>query len=408
MIRSSPGPVSDIAVSCKRLGKSYRLQASPFDRLRDLFRPGSGGGREFWAVRDLDLEIARGSVFGLVGRNGAGKSTTLKMIAGRLRPTTGRVEVRGHVSSILELGTGLNPNLTGRQNARVNALFLGLDPWRIESQLERVLEFAELGAYVDEPLAHYSSGMRARLAFAVLTAITPDVLILDEALSAGDTAFARKCQDFVRGLCQSGCTAIVVSHDLAFLEHTCDTIAWIDQGTVKSVGSPTRTIEEYVVSTVRATPLAEYRQRRLVLRFVARGAVSADLDYVQLHGGGRALSGLSFGREDAWHSELELAAEVGLSHEGARRGWGPVTAAPGGRSVRRLTLEPGQSAHLVVPVAPPPDPAPSFLRLVGSTSAAFDVALVHDGEQRLLGAFTPTETGTVDLELWPATGGPGA
>jgi ABC-type polysaccharide/polyol phosphate transport system ATPase subunit len=400
--------VSDVAVRCVGLGKSYQLHASAFSRLKALLAPGSGGGREFWAVRDLDLEVPRGSVFGLVGRNGAGKSTTLKMIAGRLRPTTGRVEVKGHVSSILELGTGLNPNLTGRQNARVNALFLGLDPWQIESQLERVLEFAELGQYVDEPLSHYSSGMRARLAFAVLTAVVPEVLILDEALSAGDTAFARKCQEFVRRLCGSGCTAIVVSHDLAFLEQSCDTVAWIDKGSVVRVGSPTRTIEEYVVSTVRATPAAEYRPRRLVLRFMARTDVVAELDYAQLRAGAQAVSGLSLGREDAWQSELELAAEVGLSHEGARRGWGAVVPKEAGRPLRRLTLAPGQAAHLVVPVAPAPDPAPTVVRLVGTTSAPLEVTLVHDGEQRSLGAFAPDPTGIVDLQLEPLSGARGA
>lgn len=370
--------MADVAIRCKGLGKRYRRQGGVAERLRDLLGRGSPD-RDFWAVRDFDLEVPRGAVLGLVGRNGAGKSTVLKMIAGRLTPSTGSVEVEGRVSAILELGTGLNPNLNGFQNARINALFLGLDPWEIEPQLQRVLDFAELGDHVHQPLAHYSSGMRARLAFAVLTALRPDVLILDEALAAGDTAFAAKCQKYVRDLCKSGCTSVVVSHDMGFLEQMCDTIAWVEDGRLRAHGEAHKIIEEYVVTTVgRAAQVR--RPRCLLLRLTILDGTTAALGYLSLDDpAGKGLGGVDLGREDGLRATFELAASAGVTAVAARRGWGEPVDVAWKRPLRRLELPAGASALLAVPVPPAPVTLPAGIRLWLAPGARLSVEASVDG-----------------------------
>lgn len=404
---------ADETVRVEGLGKCYRLFRSSLDRLREAVSPTrTRYGQEFWAVRDVSFSVRRGEVFGLVGRNGAGKSTTLKMIAGRLRPTTGKVLVEGRVSSILELGTGLNPNLTGRQNARVNALFLGLDPWRVEAQLQGILDFAEIGEFADQPLMYYSSGMKARLAFAVLTAIEPEVLILDEALAAGDAQFSAKCQAFVRDLCRSGCTTIVVSHDLAFLTSTCDRVAWIDGGHLRGVGAPKAVIGDYVASFGQ---LGDFRARprNLLLRFEAAPEDPDAEHHLHLVGwldqDGGLTASVDLADGAALTACLERAPDVGLTAAAASGGWEGTAPGPHGPlRVLRPAAAPGGAAFLVVPVPPAPAPLPQALLVTGQARLPrLRVSALADGVWTALGEFGGYDAWyTPDFPVRHLLGGP--
>jgi ABC-type polysaccharide/polyol phosphate transport system ATPase subunit len=391
--------VTELAVRCAGLSKRYRLYDRPSDRLRELLTFGRRTyGRDFWALRDLALEIPRGCVYGLVGRNGAGKSTALKMLAGRLRPTAGTLVVNGRISCILELGMGLNPNLTGRQNARVLALFLGLDPWRIDEQLDAILDFAELGEFADQPLAHYSTGMKARLSISALTALEPEVLILDEALATGDTGFATKCREFVRGLCKSGCTTILVSHDLSFMAEACDRIAWLKEGRLAAEGSPSAVIPQYLGGL--AQDQVAYRPRTFVLRLEASADSELLMHSVEWEGPGGALWGahLALG---AWAHLRDRAAEAGLSRAAAERGWGEVTTELGVQApVRRLRLVAGEVAFLAIQVPAAPAALPVRLLVVGSCkSGAVSLQAQLDGERRPLGELRPNPWFTAKLDV---------
>lgn len=387
--------VSDVAPAAIRvegLGKRYRLQQRSLGLLRELLAPSRAPAApsDVWAVRELTFSVPRGAVYGLLGPNGAGKSTTLKLLAGRLRPTTGRVEVEGSVSAILELGTGLNPNLTGRQNARLNALFMGLDPWRVEEQLERILAFAELGDYVDQPLHTYSTGMKARLAFAVLTIVEPEVLILDEALATGDAAFADKCKRFIRELCRSGCTTIVVSHDLGFLGDLCEHLLWIDHGRLRGEGPPRELIPEYLASI--GVGEAGYRPAHALLR-LAPAEPGPPLEYLVqaaewVDASGEPLAATHLVGDLLERQARDRAALVGLSERAARAGWGPTREVPPHHApFRVLRLEPGEVVHLALAIPAPPAAPPAALRFLGlqQLERELEVSLLVDGAARPLG-----------------------
>jgi ABC-type polysaccharide/polyol phosphate transport system ATPase subunit len=370
-----------IAIATQGLGKSYRLYDRPMDRLREILSFGRHShGHDVWALKDVTFSVAKGEMLGIVGRNGAGKSTLLRVLAGRLKPSSGSVQVNGHVSAILELGTGMNPSLTGRENARINALFMGLDPWRIEDQLDRILEFAELGQYGDQPFETYSLGMRSRLAFAVLTVLEPEILLLDEALSAGDARFAKKCTRFMRDMCKSGCTSIVVSHDLLFLQESCDRLLWIDQGRLVAQGSPREVIARYVDQTCAPEDLGRARPRELLFRIAAEDGAEVEypLHYLQW------LDATSEREVGAVHFGLDLSpvlsrtAEYGFVGPALARPWGSVVTHASESTPFRLVrphLGPGGAAYFVAPVPQPPQPFPAGLRIWGENHLARDLVL---------------------------------
>ena len=191
---------------------------------------------EFWALRDVTLQIGQGEVFGIIGRNGAGKSTLLKVVSRVLHPTRGRVWIRGKVAPLLELGAGFHPELTGRENVYLNGTLLGHSQREITERFAWILEFADLGEFIEAPLRTYSSGMVARLGFAVAMAWKPDVLVLDEILAVGDQPFQRKCRERIASFCDDGTTVLLVTHDLNSLQTLCRHAVWIDQGKVQCVG----------------------------------------------------------------------------------------------------------------------------------------------------------------------------
>lgn len=200
---------------------------------------------KFWALMDINLQINRGEVFGLIGNNGAGKSTMLKVISKVLKPTKGRVVVYGKIAPLLELGAGFHPELSGRENIFLNGALLGYSRAEMESVIDEIVDFSELEQFIDSPIRTYSSGMYARLGFAVATAHMPEILILDEILSVGDESFQRKCNLRMKNFQQTGATILMVSHGLDMLEGMCNRIAWIDHGKLQQIGEPHEVIAAY-------------------------------------------------------------------------------------------------------------------------------------------------------------------
>ncbi len=398
------------AITVRGLGKQYTLQRSFGTRLRELLGRQPHKEAVRWALRGVDLEIPRGAVFGVVGRNGAGKSTLLRIVAGRLRASEGSVEVRGRTSCVLELGTGLNPNLTGRQNARVNALFLGLDPWQIETQLGQIIEFAELGEYADQPLHTYSSGMRARLAFSVMTAISPEILIIDEALATGDAAFAAKSRRFVRNLCASGCTAMLVSHDTMFMIEACDFVAWIDQGTLRKVGPAAEVCRDYLESAGRPAAL-EARPRSILLRFDL-GRPAAWVTGVCWYHQQKPIMGFDLTNEDALEKLIAAAPDVGIAPQRARHGWHEAANPDGSPAIaRRLQIEGAGAAFLAIPVPAAPAPLPTSLYLGGFSPPNVSPVPVHallNGEYVSIGLIGATGGWSENVLTVPWTTGASA
>lgn len=201
--------------------------------------------REFKALNNVDLQVNEGEILGVIGRNGAGKSTLLKVISRVLIPTEGRVRLRGRISPLLELGAGFHPELTGRENVLLNGTLLGHPRHEIESHLPEIIEFAELGAFIDSPLRTYSSGMVARLGFSVSTTWKPEILILDEVLSVGDEAFRHKCKLRMEHFRDQGTTILLVTHDSGSVESLCSRAVWLDHGEIKAIGPSKEVVALY-------------------------------------------------------------------------------------------------------------------------------------------------------------------
>jgi len=199
----------------------------------------------FWALHDVDLSIRRGEVFGLIGKNGAGKSTLLKVISRVLRPTRGRSVIYGKVAPLLELGAGFHPELSGKENVFLNGALLGYSRKEMQACFDQIVDFAELWSFIDAPIRTYSSGMYARLGFAVATAHVPDILLVDEILSVGDEEFQKKCDARITEFQQKGSTIVLVSHMMSEVEKMCQRAAWVNKGVIELVGDPTSVIEAY-------------------------------------------------------------------------------------------------------------------------------------------------------------------
>jgi len=236
----------DITISLKNVSKCFKRYARPVDRLKEILLPGTSRTSEFWALRDINLEIEKGQTVGLVGRNGSGKSTLLQMIARTLTPTTGEVAIRGRVSALLELGSGFNPEFTGRQNVFFNARLLGLGQQEIEDKFDDIAGFADIGSFIEQPVKTYSSGMYVRLAFAVAVNVEPEILIVDEALAVGDIVFQHRCMRKMRSLMDSGVTTLFVSHDSGAIKTLCNSAVMIDAGKIYASGNPNSVIIKYM------------------------------------------------------------------------------------------------------------------------------------------------------------------
>jgi len=249
--------MSDSAVSVEGVGKRYRLRhrhdgaryqtlrealvsaaAAPFRRLAGGYQP-SVTTDDFWALRDVTFEVGRGDVLGVIGRNGAGKSTLLKILSRITEPTTGRVTIGGRLASLLEVGTGFHPELSGRENIFLNGAILGMTRKEIARQFDSIVAFAEVEQFLDTPVKRYSSGMYVRLAFAVAAHLEPDVLVIDEVLAVGDAEFQKKSLGKMHEVSRGGRTVLFVSHNMAAIQALCNRAVWLDHGSVAAVGSTT-------------------------------------------------------------------------------------------------------------------------------------------------------------------------
>ena len=220
--------------------------------LRRQKRPEPPPAASIHALRDVSLVVPEGKTYGLMGRNGSGKSTLLKLVTGIYGPTSGSVEVHGRISALLELGAGFHPDFSGRENILVNGIILGMSRKEIRSRVDEIIEFSELGDFIDEPVRTYSSGMYARLAFAVATHVDPEILIIDEILSVGDEHFTRKSTAKMEEFRRSGKTILLVTHDLATLQRRCDLAAWLDSGVLQASGDPAEVVNAYRTAVAEA------------------------------------------------------------------------------------------------------------------------------------------------------------
>lgn len=244
-----------VAIKFTGVSKRFRLHhQKPFlarEVLRMLTQRPSQV-HEHWALRDVSFEVRHGETVGVIGRNGAGKSTLLGLIARTMYPTSGTVEVNGNVGPLLELGAGFHPDLTGLENIYLNGLLLGLSKRQIKERLDAIVDYAEIGKFLDTPIATYSTGMRARLAFAVVAHVDPEILILDEILGVGDQQFQVKCQRTLDRFRSEGKTLFFVSHSLADVDRLCDRALWIEGGMLRASGAVADVIAQYAATVVAA------------------------------------------------------------------------------------------------------------------------------------------------------------
>lgn len=240
---------TSVAVDVQALTKVYARSTS----LRGFLASGLGFGQTsaaegVAALRDVSFAVRRGEAFGVIGRNGAGKSTLLQILAGTLQPTAGSCVVSGRVTALLELGSGFNPEFTGRENIYLSGAILGLTRAQMEQKFAAIAAFADIGAFIEQPVKTYSTGMMMRVAFAVAISVEPDILIIDEALSVGDIVFQQKCSRRLRELAQAGVTLLVVTHDLSFVLNMCQRAIWLDGGRVRHLGESGVCVREYVTA----------------------------------------------------------------------------------------------------------------------------------------------------------------
>lgn len=246
---SAAAPLAEqTVVSVDNVSMRFNLSSEKHESLKEYFVAAVKGKLhfdEFYALRNVSLDIQQGDFYGLVGLNGSGKSTLLKVIAGVYKPSEGKVTRRGVIAPLIELGAGFDMDLTGRENIYLNGAVLGFTPQFIREKFDEIVEFSELRDFLDVPLKNYSSGMVSRIAFAIATITNPDILISDEILSVGDFLFQQKCENRMRQLRENGTTVIFVSHSIEQVERLCNKVAWLQKGQLRMVGDAAEVCEEY-------------------------------------------------------------------------------------------------------------------------------------------------------------------
>jgi len=249
----------EIAVRVSNLSKCYHIYDRPQDRLKQstlprlqrlIRQPPRQYYREFWALKDVSFEVKKRETVGIIGRNGSGKSTLLQIICGTLTPTSGTIETSGRVAALLELGSGFNPEFTGRENVYMNAAVLGLSKEEVDARFDEIAAFADIGEFIEQPVKIYSTGMYVRLAFSVIAHVDAEILVVDEALAVGDAVFIQKCMRFIRSFQERG-TLIFVSHDTSAVQNLCKTGIWLGNGQIQKVGTSKSVAEAYLQYTLQ-------------------------------------------------------------------------------------------------------------------------------------------------------------
>lgn len=357
------------------------------ERVLGLARGRQGSREQFWALRDVDVEIPRGETFGLIGHNGCGKSTLLQIVAGILTPDSGEVSTVGRITSLLELGAGFSPDLSGRENIFLNASLHGVPASIIRAKFDEIVEFAELGRFIDTPVRNYSSGMYMRLGFAVAAHLDPEIVLVDEALAVGDEAFQRKCLRKITEFQQRGVTVVLVSHDLLLVERLCSRACLLQRGQVVAIGPTTDVVSRYHQIAAAAGEVAgEYRWGSRVVEIPRVTLLDADNQPVTSVQTGDTLT-IAF----RYHAETPYARPVfGLAiyHEDGTHLTGPNTRT-GGLEIPAVQGD-GEVRYTIprLPLLPG--------RYVVSVSA-YDHHLVEPLDHReRVATFTVTEGGTLE------------
>ena len=272
--------MTEIAIKCEGLSKQYRIgeresykalrdviadaAKSPFRRMRSIGGNRNGGQGEletpnskpetsFWALNDVSFDVKRGEVVGIIGRNGAGKSTLLKILSRITKPTRGHAKIHGRVGSLLEVGTGFHPELTGRENIYLNAAILGMRKTEVARKFDEIVAFAEVEKFIDTPVKRYSSGMYVRLAFAVAAHLEPEILVIDEVLAVGDAAFQKKCLGKIGEVAHGGRTVMFVSHNMGAVRNLCTEVVWLNEGKIAGIGETATIVDQYLRTTIEQT-----------------------------------------------------------------------------------------------------------------------------------------------------------
>jgi lipopolysaccharide transport system ATP-binding protein len=393
-------------ITVEGLGKKYRIrheQAAHYTALRDViaqrirspFARRGDQGEDFWALKDVSFAVRSGEVVGIIGRNGAGKSTLLKVLSRITEPTTGRVTLEGRVSSLLEVGTGFHPELSGRENIFLNAAILGMTRAETALKFDEIVAFAEIERFLDTPVKRYSSGMYMRLAFAVAAHLEPEVLVVDEVLAVGDAEFQRKCLGKMQDVSRGGRTVLFVSHNLAAVRALCSRAVWLDQGRVAFDGDVESCVDKYQAQTARA---AAARSADAVTLGPSLELRRYEVSPTPVESGGSVSFTLEFGTARA-NRISELALVIYSSQEVRvaivdLRPWGlPVSIPAGGSwtmtgSIARVPLVEGDYRLGLYVVS------------TDVTTTRFDLASLTVEERRVDGVvpYPAVHRGTVELE----------
>ena len=301
---------SEFAITINGISKRYEMYSQPRDRLLQFL---SFGGRqffkEFWALRDVNFTVSKGETIGILGRNGSGKSTLLQIIAGTLAPTSGEVKTNGVLAALLELGSGFNPEFTGRENVYLNGTILGFSKAEMDHRFDAIASFADIGEHLDQPIKTYSSGMAVRLAFAVQACVSPQILIVDEALSVGDEKFQRKCFEYIERLREDGCSILLVTHSTATVEKFCQRGVLLHQGTVHGVGPAKEIVDQYH-ALLYSDEKSYLRYKNATQSGVADASLTAKMD----------------SNSDSIHSEQRDGQEILTSMRAVIAGWQIIDA----------------------------------------------------------------------------------
>lgn len=271
----------EIAIKVKDLNKIYPIYEKPIDIVKELLFK-KQKHKIFQALKDISFEVKKGEIVGVIGKNGAGKSTLLKILAGTLSKTSGDIEINGKVSAILELGTGFNPNYTGRENIYLGGIATGMSRKEINAKIDEIIDFSELRDVIDQPFKTYSSGMQARLTFSVAISVSPDIFIIDEALAAGDAFFVNKCLKKIKEICNSGVTVFFVSHSTSLVALLCQSAIWLENGIIKLIGSSYNVTKAYEYEVCKLEEIANNTENAKIAKIVENGNYEIKNSFIKI------------------------------------------------------------------------------------------------------------------------------